>query len=320
MKAADFGRTDQIVMKCTLQNAYKTFCELDYKGKVLLFDQLFSIIPFEFPLSDLELGWFHYEEKFNQLHAILETERRDRHIYEKVLRTPEGEFKFDIKPLYLNQRRYLNCYIIEKFLSQMQEISLATDKNLQLSPRPVKNLEAKVTHLTTILHWTSDTLLHADLTLPRYKFLDLFYKGYQSVQMSVSFSVSTRRKYIELFLFSQGQFFAKHLAYLRSLLEISPDKISSSMQMDLTQKIILLHKLGVLEQLLHKFEASNVSNAENVLAELICLITSEHPKNLPFLAELVKTLQAGSHSDLLHPNNLRFIEQKLADLQLPIDL
>ncbi|MBN8876831.1 MAG: hypothetical protein J0I32_04740 [Sphingobacteriales bacterium] len=295
---------------------HEEFGRLDYQGKVVWFDKEFGIVPFEFPSFDIEATWFSNELKLSNLIMMFHQDSRESNFFEKKIKLKEQSFKFDIRPLSKLQRIFLNQYIINKFLEGRNNLNEQITQEYTNSANKFKFLEARVYKLATVINWVNHTFdSHTKVAL-RLQFLRIFHNGFLAFTHGNDKMITIRRNFVELFLYSQGLLLAEHWADIQKKLEKTLPKKSDRKNLSLPLKIVLLKELGIIELLKAKFKENRVDGFHNSLADLICLITSESPKNHQSIVEFITALSTGTSSDLLTVENIRMIKNKLEQFQL----
>jgi hypothetical protein len=189
------------------------------------------------------------------------------------------------------------------------------EKELHNAPDKVKFLEGRVEQFTSLINWTRQLLLKADDTSLRAKFLHIFYSGYLAYQYGNDKVLTNRRKYTELYLYSQGLLLAEHISELQKKLEKSNSNTDTHL-LSLPLKIVLLHELGIINSLKARYEKNNAAGYNHQLAKLVCLLTSESPKNYSSVLSLITSLESGTSSDLLTSVNRHSIKKVLENIHL----
>ncbi|OJW30594.1 MAG: hypothetical protein BGO54_21925 [Sphingobacteriales bacterium 46-32] len=292
------------------------FRNLDYQGKVRLFDKEFGIVPFEFPEYDIEASWYRNELKTSQFIDIFHQDSRDNNLLQKNFQIEKEMLSFDIRPLSKLERIYLNQYILQKFLDARQTINDQVKRDIEVATDEIKYLEARIDTLVTVVNWTKYTLEQPGKSSFRIKFLTIFYNGFKAYNYGNDKMITIRRKFLELFLYAQGLLLAEHLGDLQKTLEKYRDEKETKNELSLPLKIVLLKELGIIETLKQKFKQRHIEGYHNQLADLICLITSENRKNHQSVLDYVTALDTGTSTDLLNPANVKTIKEELEKYQL----
>lgn len=296
-----------------LKNLTEHFNGLDYQSKVELYHQKFNIIPFEFPAHDVEISWFNNQMKLDYLTTVFHQERRGINLYVKEFNIDGQSFNFNIKPQTFHQRIFLNQFILSKFLEKKTILHESFFKEVELLDNPVEYLENKISHLTMIVNWCKDSLELPDSSL-RVKFLRIFFNGYQAFYTGSDKMIGIRRKYIELFLYSQGLILAEYFELLKSYLQAITKGINKKKSLSIPLKVLLLHELGIIDLLRNKYSVNKTNNSDNIIAEIVCLITSEKLSNLNIVLKYISTLGTGTTSYLLNKSNIKIIKEELAKI------
>jgi hypothetical protein len=295
---------------------HKRFQELDYQKRVIFFDQHFSIFPFEFPFFDIEASWYNNEIKSTSFLNIFHNETRNKNLYEKIFSVQDQQYKFDIRPLSLLDRIYLNHFILSRFLEAKEVILQNLLADLDNAENPLKFLEARIHQLNSIVEWAKHIHQSSHNLSLRVKLLGIFLNGYNAFHFGNENRITNRRKYIELFLYAQGLMLAEHLTELQKRLENKKNEENQPYSLSLPLKIVLMEQLGILQLLKTNFETNKGRSDSMQLSQLISLITSENPKNHESILKYISALGTGTNKDLLNKKNLDLINHELARLQI----
>ena len=136
-----------------ISTLYKEFDSLDYKGKILLFDKKFGIIPFEFPLFDIEASWFSNDLILSHLTMLYHQETSKTNFYERNFTVNLQTFTFDVRPITKWHRIFFNQHIINKFLSGRKTLNEQFNKEYNYAVDKNKFLEARLNKLGTVINW-----------------------------------------------------------------------------------------------------------------------------------------------------------------------
>jgi hypothetical protein len=253
-----------------------------YPLKVAFYDRHFGIIPFEFPSFDPLLPWYQSESAFLRLGTIVNQEqKRSAELYEKHFYSGDQVIVFSIKPYSEPQRWYLNQYIFRKFITEQidlqQEIKRlqATDEDIMMYlQNRLEKLEDTLTKIRHVLQYQSNE------SMLRIRFLSIFYKGFTEYNSGSDKMFKVKRKFIELFLYTQGYLVADYMHQLQEHLALFINEQEHTVQKELRKKIYLLQELGIIHFLERKLKREKIVNNKEKLAEWICLITSVDKKNL----------------------------------------
>jgi hypothetical protein len=309
------NQTKHVLSIAEVQDLLKSFSKLDYAQKITWFDERFTVIPFVFPESDIEASWYNNEIKHNQLIEAFTKDSRGLNHFERKLCFGSREFKFDIRPVTLNQRILLNQYILNKFLATGNKTSQnLSDKTGKLS-NPEDWLDTEIDRCQAIVNWTKHTIDKGNSAI-RSKFLRIFYNGYQAYLFGNDKMVRVRRKFVELFLYSQGLLLAEYLGELQKEFgNIKKDEVTGR-NLTLAQKVLLLERLGVINQLRKKLRRRKNNVSDNQLAGLLCLIISEPLQNQDSILKFFSSLGNGTNADVLTEANDQIIKQVLRKYKL----
>ncbi|HMC87649.1 MAG TPA: hypothetical protein VKI61_19135, partial [Chitinophagaceae bacterium] len=107
--------------------------------------------------------------------------------------------------------------------------------------------------------------------------MSVFYRGYYDAFTKRVNGPGKKRKFIELYLYSQGIIYANYVSSLRTAFKNSrnPVDLQKPALLDLAGKMALLNELGILDYLKKKYEGLEAVSLENKLAEMITLIMGE---------------------------------------------
>ncbi len=278
--------------KQNLRQEYQDFLQLDYFDKLAYFDLHFTIIPYTFPRFDIKLSCLRDDIRLTQLVENFYKEGRSRHIYETQVEEDGSVLSFDIRPTSFMQRIQYNKYILGKFLKEKESIKNHFQDELMNVNDQDKCINARINEIHSVIEWVVQSIrnLKTRFSLQN-QFLKVFYSGFKAYQNGKEESGRIRKKFVEIFLYSQGVLLADHVRWLEHLLEKNRNNPSNNISQNLRLKIELLHKLGVIDFLLENVNEKDKNNHTH-LAELIYLITSESQNN-----------QVNIHAYLSFPNN-----------------
>ena len=195
------------------------FKQLTYPDKLSFFHTHFGIIPFLFPDFDTEISWYNIEAHLSLLTENFYRERPKKFICEKTLIEDECIVKFTVQPVTPIQRILYNRFIIASFFCLNDPFKQKFERDLQNENNPVEFLTSQINILTTVKDWVRCSVNEVKVkkTL-RSQFLQIFLSGLYFYNTGKQVAIQQRRKFVELYLFSQGLFFADHLLALQRLL------------------------------------------------------------------------------------------------------
>lgn len=295
---------------------FEAFKNADYKTKVVLFDRYFGIIPFQFPDFDIEAKWYNNTSSQLNLFSIFREDSRNLNIYEKTIPCGNEILRFDIKPAGPKDRIVLNEYLLSLFLSKRSQLEAVFEMNLEQAPNKVEFLENRLDGIANIVNWAKFSLENQDPFELRVKFLRIFYNGYLAFSINTDNGLNQRRRFVELFLFSQGMMLAEHYHLLQIRLSALKNPRLSKRSLSLPLKIVLLQRLGIIELLERGIRSSHIDAFQNRLADLICLIISEQNQNQGLILQHLLSLSSGTSKDLLTEENLKVVDEELEKLGL----
>lgn len=286
------------------------FSSLAYQDKVRLFDEMFRLVPFDFPKTDLECSWFTNEVRYNQLAAYLNSENSNKNIYAAIAAREGKDLVFDIRPVSKAHRVFFNQFVVTKFLAAKNDLAKQLSQEVKNATSPTHFLEAKQTQLLAVADWAKAVLREQKFSL-RHQFLRIFFNGYLAYQNVNDDWVKVRRRFVELFLHSQGLLLAAHLDEVRSKMQLYKTE-SGKEPMSLSQKIYLLQELGVIELLRQKFGKRNNPSGKDPLPELIGLICSDKPTNSRLVAKHISALASTAHPEGRSEKHMALVRSELA--------
>jgi|SRR5450432_2258821 hypothetical protein len=255
-----------------IQNLHAEFKSLKkYVEKLAFFDRWFGIIPFDFPDFDPQLTFFFQKEKTEELVNIFKRERNNPGLTEKKFIYGEN-FVFNIKPANSNSSAY-SSFILSRFLSR-KPIFEEWIRQIISIEKPIEifldEANGMVNHIENCLQNEYDKSF-------KLQCMSVFYRGYYDAFTKRVNGPGKKRKFIELYLYSQGIIYANYVSSLRTAFKNSrnPVDLQKPALLDLAGKMALLNELGILDYLKKKYEGLEAVSLENKLAEMITLIMGE---------------------------------------------
>lgn len=251
-----------------------------YPLKVAFYDQHFGVIPFEFPSFDPALSWYHSESEFLNLVSIVDKERtRSIELYERQFYENGETITFSIKPASESQKLFFNQYIFQKLMTGMLDVKKELYHLGGTEKDSIAFIKNKLDLAEALLVKIKGQSGKPGESLLRTRFMSIFYKGYVDYHSGNEKIFKVKRKFIELFLMSQGFLFADYMHQLNEQLEFLSREKNNEMQDGLKERINVLNELGVIRFLGKKIRRNKQNNYEHKLAEWICRITSADPGN-----------------------------------------
>lgn len=195
------------------------FKQLNYPDKLGFFHSQFGIIPFLFPDFTTEISWYNNESQLALLIENFYIEKPKKFVCEKIFIENTGVVKFSVQPVSPVQRIQYNRFIISAFLQLFESFKKDFDVDLQTASDPIEFLTSHMKRLTTVQQWIQCLIdkLQVKASL-RLQFLQIVFNGFNFYSTGKQATIQKRRKFVELYLFSQGLFFADHLSTLQRLL------------------------------------------------------------------------------------------------------
>lgn len=252
-----------------------------YAEKVQFYDQHFDLLPHQLDFFDAQLNWFHISIKTSELVSAFNLEMdRTKNLYRKTFVEGAIQAVFDVLPQTRQQRIFLNQYIMEKHLRSKEEFR---EVILSSAPLTLAVLEQKRDQANQTIRWVMQKIQEGPLQTMRMKFLNLFYKGYAEFYGNEHL-MQIRRKFIELYLYSQGVLFARYIEILSEEINRLKAITSAPKSYSLKEKYALLEQLGVINLIKKKCRIKNEDQRSQILTEMICALISEsqapgHTKN-----------------------------------------
>ncbi|MES1214496.1 MAG: hypothetical protein ABUT20_03180 [Bacteroidota bacterium] len=298
----------------TIEELHSNFQMLSYQNKVDFYHKHFGLIPFDFPTADLEVSWYTDEIKLTQLIQIFNEDSRSKNLFTKSLIDNKTEFVFDIRPRMLKQRMFLNNFILSKFLESSKNLSSDLTIEINNSENQFGLIVSKLEEITNRVEWIKYTIRNADTSL-KTKFLKVLLNGYVSFKNGHEDMLKIRRKFAEIYFYVHGIRLAEAQNYLQKKYRDSNIK-DETLLLNIQQKIVLLHELGIIEFLIKKFKKQRRAEYAIPLAQLILLMTSEKSINFDKTIKYLEALHNGTNSDLLTDKNVEIVRRELEKLDL----
>lgn len=278
-----------------------------------MFDKQFDLVPFQFPEFTPTLSWFDDVLRLDRLMEIFEEERsRGPLLYERLVEASGQHLIFRIAPSQRADRDFFNEFVLQKFLSHKTSIQRAYELKLVGAASPLRQVRDSLDAITEALERIPRELRKNPASLAT-KFLQIFYNGVLAPGFEWNSSVVVRRKFIELYLYSQGLLLSDHYRWLRNKLgDLNTE--SHLETITLPQKIALLHQTGVLDYLRSKLEQQNAEDNLRAVSRIISLLTAGNTIHYSSVLEYLNALGTQDANDSLTKENLRFVQKQLRHL------
>lgn len=303
----------QAEQETDIASLFNRFRASRYPDKVHLYDRQFGLIPFAFPHFDIHLSWYMNAQLLKELIDILRTERRALHtLYIKTVGTADGSYRFDVVPVYIPERKFLNEFILQKFRKEKRAIQALAETTISSSSSPQHFLEEQIAIITRHLEWIP-TALSCNVYSEQTKFLQIFYNGVVAVKSGQAATTNVRRKFVELYLYAQGQLMMEHLSFLTERYSTLAIRDSAG-PLSLRLKLVMLHQLGIIEMLRQKLRLDNDASGLIILSNIIALLTAETTLNRPEVFRYLSLLGTSHAGDLLTLENINMVEARLLSI------
>jgi hypothetical protein len=243
-----------------------------YADKLIFFDHLFGIIPFPFPSFDPELAFLFQKEKTEELLGIYKKERNNRSLTEKKFSYGQ-DYIFNIRPANSNSSVYSN-YILSSFLLRAPEFFDWINQK-KTAEQPVEYLLDRANRFINDIEYRLQNKQDKGFSL---QCMAVFYKGFYDAFSDQVYGPGKKRKFIELYLYSQGIIYSNYISSLKSALQYSRHTSDEQIpqHLDLSGQLNLLQELGVVDFLKSRYAGLDAFSFKNKLAEILCLITGEN--------------------------------------------
>jgi hypothetical protein len=243
-----------------------------YPDRLCMFDRLFGIIPFSFPDFDPNLSFFFQKEKLDELISIFKKERNNPGLTERKFIFGKS-FIFNIKPANSNSSVFSN-YILKSFLSRQP----AFDQWIEIHGSAEKPIESLLDEANGLINHLEYCLQNEYDKSFRLQCMSVFFKGFHDAYTGHVNLPGKKRKFTELYLYTQGIIYANYIGSLKTFLKryLNPIDLPEHSQLDLPGKLSLLKDLGIIDFLKSNRAQRNLSEVNDELSKLICLITGEY--------------------------------------------
>ena len=255
-----------------------------YTEKLAFFDLRFGIIPFEFPHFDPQLRFFFEREKTEELADIFKKERNNPGLTVKKFHYDEL-YTFNIKPANSNSSIYSH-FILSCFLKRKPSFGVWIEQNKPAD----KTISDLLDEANGIVNRIEVYLQNEYDKSFRLQCMSVFYRGFYDAFTGHLKGPGKKRKFIELYLYSQGMIYADFIRSLKTALQkpSQPQELESHAQPDLRGKMTLMNELGILDLLKDKYADTARGLFEMKLAETISQITGESAEQIPLILQLIR--------------------------------
>lgn len=280
------------ILEKNVDSLFKDFKSLrSYKEKLKFFDNHFDLLFFNFPSFDAQLSFLFDADKLNLLFDIFEKERKKNVSLIKKISYNDSEYVFNVYPNNLSGQ-HLNEYIITKFVykdANYNELVLRIDSIARSDKKIVENSIREAEDILEAIKQIIKT--NKDSTF-RSQFFSVFYSGFIDCNNKQIKKYPTKKKIIELYLYSMGILFAKYREALSEHINLKITTVEkalcNSIELShLKAKVLLLNELGVTQFLRDKFKASGKIDIENKIAEVFCVVMGENTDNVKNIVEYI---------------------------------
>ncbi|HEY4935591.1 MAG TPA: hypothetical protein VII44_03370 [Puia sp.] len=267
-----------------------------YADKLAFFDQLFGIIPFSFPDFDPSLRFFFQKEKTDELAEIFKNERNNPGLTERKFFFGEPLI-FNIKPANSNSAAYSN-YILSSFLSR----SPVFVERIRQNRSDERSVELMLDEANGIINKIEYCLYNEYDKSFKLQCMSVFFKGFYDAFSNGVNLPGKKRKFIELYLYSQGIIYSNYIGSLkRALYEDfrSPVDIQKPVNLDLQGKLDLLNELGIIDFLRTRYFGMDAFSFENKMSEILCLLTGEFTGQKESILKILSTMNRQNPNEIL---------------------
>ena len=193
---------------------HSSFVQENYRSRLALFDQLFGLIPFKFPEFDPKISWYSDTDAFDNLVFLFSDERsKGRSLFERKIEAADEHLHFQVFPVQKTERNAFHDFVLNKFISEKTSIEKKAELQLSCIPNVQEEIKAKMNVIEKTLQWMFTTLKKNSPSLKN-KFLQIVYNGTLASGVELNSRFNMRRKFIELYLYTQGLLIADHYYWL----------------------------------------------------------------------------------------------------------
>ncbi len=271
------------------------YAQKGYLNRLTFFGQQFTVIPTVFPLFDHSLSFLNNAEKVIYLTELYRRESDLTASLKMEFNFGRKNYVFDVRP-FNSGRASFNSFVIEKFISE--------DNNFNEIIRSIENSgqynEQSVTHL---LEESNEVLLELEAYLQKNKsrsfmirFMTVFYNGYKDFLWGVPKSFQHKKKFIELYLYSQGILFAKYRQYLKSRVasRTEDEQIHSDEEFqvsDWRDQVLILKSMGIIEVLKSRVQHPVERIKRQKIYRIICQIIGQSPVMTDSIGDYISVIE-----------------------------
>lgn len=263
----------------TLLKAFKN--KAGYLTRLQLFHQAFPFFEDCFPAFDTGLSFLFNIEYFSSVYQWNKTEKLLSKRLRQSIYINDSLFHFDITPRN-SQRSVFNSFMIGLFEerdSQFAAIMEALQTDAAINGKSISTLYAESDLLLSKIESVTNNRNAIRL---EGQILRVFYRGYADGMDNIKRTVSHKRKFIELFLYTQGQMFAQYRRLLRWKIHCSQvDQLKGirewTAEPNWKAQLQLLQQTGVVDMLESRFAQSEGENRD-LLDTTLCFIIGQHQR------------------------------------------
>ena len=236
-----------------------------YLDRLAFYDRHFGIVPFSFPAFDPELPYFFERDKTEALVDLMKKERNNPDLSERTFRFDET-YRFSIKPINSNNPLY-STYILCKFLMALP----GPDDRLE---NPLLRQDTKLLDDgNRIINFIEYKLQNEYDKSPKIHYMTVFYRGFSDAFLQKVRLPDKKRKFIELYLYSQGILYAKYLAILKSRVIPRRKTGRTAAAPGFSNGLGLLNELGAIDLLQRKYAVTPTPESSSAFAAIILQIS-----------------------------------------------
>jgi hypothetical protein len=265
-----------------------------YLNRLSHFEKHFHVIFDLFPAFDYTLTFLNDP---GQIGLLTDMYRKDSSIYaalKKEFSIDKRLFVFDVRPVN-SYRPVFNKYIIDGFVSAdrgFNAITGAIEKYGSYGERPVAALMDECDQSIRIVR---DNLQKNKTSNFRIQFMTVFYEGYNDHLDGLSKSFRRKKKFIELYLYSQGLLFAGYRQRLQSawLHQEIQEKVTEPDEfkvLDWRGQVLMLKKMGMLDVLKDKIQHPVETVKRKKIHRIICQIIGQQPYMTESITEYINLI------------------------------
>lgn len=183
-----------------------------YKERLEIFDRHFGCFAHPYPEFDPELKFLFEQREFAAITELFEKERRKAIILDRRYEIDGKLYIFSATAINSNTGT-LNDYILYSFINNdkhFRSIVADLEKRSETNEQQIRNdWLAALNRIDSL-----ENKLAVEERGLRYRFMNVFINGYRDKEKGLLKSFSTRKKFIELYLYAQGVLFRQYLQQL----------------------------------------------------------------------------------------------------------